>query len=327
MRNLVFSFGLVIFHVLLGSTASAQEILVRVRTDKNLIQIPKETVQVLYNAEIQKNIEWQWVKNKRQSYDIVKLIPLTDYLAGVVSKEMPLSWPLEALKAQAVVARSYVLYQMVKRQNIYFDVDADQMDQVFSFTRNAKAYQAVGESLNTVVKDFSGHVIKAYYHSDCGGHTLPASQVWPGSLDTGTAEDSWCQARIKNQWQTVIPWKNFETETEAKLTDGIKTERLQNKIISVAEVSIQKLRQVFGYDKIRSSPSKIQIDENGVHFHGAGYGHGVGLCQWGARSQAILGKTYVEILKHYYPKATIWSGTSSGTKVAKTDSSSKLIFN
>lgn len=181
-------FAVVVF-LILSQSLLAQNLFVRVRTQKNLDQKPH----VIENSKI-KNIIQQKENGK---FDVITIVSMNDYLAGVVSKEMPLSWPKEALKAQAVVARSYVLSRMQQRMNKSFHVESDQMDQVFSLTESKKAYEAVVETQNVFLLDQNQKVLRAFYHSDCGGQTVPANLIWPGATDTGTAKDSWCSLREK----------------------------------------------------------------------------------------------------------------------------------
>lgn len=308
------------------SSTFDESISVRVRIKKDLTDLKAQTYKEFVKM-INKKIHVQIIAKPDGKFDIIKTIPFVDYLAGVVSKEMPLSWPLEALKTQAVVARSYTLYQMNFRKDRHFDLESNQMDQVFDFTDSEKAYKAVTETSGIVIHDDSGQVIKAYYHADCGGETLPASKVWPGSKDMGTAQDVWCKNRVKNRWSTFLSKEEFKSKiVDVNYSVLLKPEKLKDKVLSIANVSVQKLRSLFGYDLIRGSPSVVNFTQQGMYLYGSGYGHGVGLCQWGTLSQAKLGKTYLEILGHYYPKATINNSSKSSLDVAKA-SETHLQFN
>lgn len=285
---------------------------VRVRTQKDL-SFSKEQLSKFetsrYQPEIKKNIKITYFERSSGLFDEIKWVPFEDYLAGVVSKEMPLAWPLEALKAQAVVARSYVLYQMLQRRDKHFDVDSNQMDQMFSFVDSPKAYQAVHLTDGVVIQTATGKLVKAYYHSDCGGETIPAPKVWAGTLDTGTAKDIWCEKRSKNRWDVFFTkaeiLKDLNELSSSFSAESIEVEKIRHKVIAVASVPVQKIRESLGFNVIRGSPTKVEITDEGIHFHGAGYGHGVGLCQWGTLAQVKEGRTYLEVLSHYYPKALV----------------------
>ena len=254
--------------------------------------MPTELIQ---NSKIRNTVQ----QKENGKFDVIATVPLTDYLAGVVSKEMPVSWPKEALKAQAVVARSYVLARMSERKNKTFHVESDQMDQVFKLTNSIKAYQAVTETQNIFLMDQNKKILKAFYHADCGGQTVPANLVWAGATDSGVATDIWCEIKDNNKWSFSVSKVDFYFE------GGSHIKKYKNKIIEIAGFSIQKLRENFGFDLIRNAPTQIQQTEDSILISGQGYGHGAGLCQHGTLAQVKLGLGYLDIIKHYYPKAII----------------------
>ncbi len=280
-----------IFIFLLSNSVFSQNLFVRVRVQKNLDVRPQ--------ISAIKKIKTLIIQKENQKFDVIAIVPMEDYLAGVVSKEMPLSWPKEALKAQAVVARSYVLARMNERKNKNFFVESDQLDQVFEITDSKKAYDAVRETENIFLMDEHFKILKAYYHADCGGQTIPASLVWSGAVDSGIATDPWCKIKNKNQWSFAVPVDQVTEDFEVQI------KKINTKIFEVAGISIQKLREKFGFDQIRNSPTEIQVKEDQIVFSGQGYGHGAGLCQWGTLAQARIGRGYLDIIKHYYPKAIL----------------------
>ncbi len=267
---------------------------VRVRIEKDLTQYPKN-LSARFGSQARR---YEVVHKENNKYDLIEVVPLTHYLAGVVSKEMPLAWPVEALKAQAVVARSYLFSRMNERRDKLFHVDADQMDQVFQWTTSDKAYLVVAAT-EDIVLSRNKKIVKTFYHSDCGGQTLPADKVWEGAVDLGTTQDPWCQTKASNQWSFSVPASEFQNK------DVFEAAYFKNKIVRFEEWSIQKLRQVFGYSKIRSNPENVEVNDSNVTFSGRGFGHGVGLCQFGSMYMAKKGRTYMDILTHYYPKAEI----------------------
>jgi stage II sporulation protein D len=245
-------------------------------------------------------------------YDLISLVEFHDYLAGVVSQEMPVSWPLEALKAQAVVARSYALARIKERKVRYFHLDSNQADQVFLVTNNIKAKQAVFETDGVLLKTEDNKTLKAYYHADCGGHTVKASDVWGfKSYDSGTAQDPWCALKTKNKWTYEVDREEFETklalnqDVVSQLRSFIVSQKNQLMVFASQRISVQKIRQVLGFSNVRSSIDSIEFDGQKVKLSGQGYGHGVGLCQWGTLSQIRMGKNYLQVLKHYYPRVQI----------------------
>jgi stage II sporulation protein D len=216
---------------------------------------------------------------------------------------------------------------MNERREKLFHVDADQMDQVFQWTDSAKAYQVVNAT-EDIVLSINKKIAKTFYHADCGGQTLPAHMVWEGAVDLGTTQDPWCQARFSNQWSFKVDVSEFQKK------DVFEAGYFKNKLVRFEEWSIQKLRQTFGYSKIRSSPEKVEVADGSVTFSGRGFGHGVGLCQWGSLYMAKKGRTYLDILTHYYPKTEILKIQSllvknylTNNAIPKTISKTKVTFN
>ena len=299
--------------------ASSNQQAIRVRLFKDLETFPK-----ISNSEVKQLSPQLWsvkgkslafqnkflpeqnliLKKENEKFDIISVVEFNQYLAGVVANEMPLKWPLEALKAQAVVARSYALAKMRERKNKVFHLDANQMDQVFSLTNSKKAIQAVAETGNTVIKNINGEVLMAFYHADCGGETVLASNVWSGATDTGTAKDPWCLKRKSNQW-------SFQVSKDEFL---IRLSEQTDKIFST-----QKLRQLFGFTNIKSKPLEISYDQDKVTLKGQGFGHGVGLCQWGTYEQVKRGVSYAQVLKHYYPLANVSQNEILLTQILNSD--------
>jgi stage II sporulation protein D len=251
------------------------------------------------------------IVNQDDEKSEIKIVNFEDYIAGVISKEMPLSWPIEALKAQAVVARNFALFKMGTRQNNSYDLRNDIWDQVFFPTTNSKALQAAKETRTVRLTDELGKTVKTFFHADCGGQTVPAWAVWPGSKSYGVAQDSFCKKRSRSQWSYTVDRAGFMVDTT---NEKIKAQKFRSKWVSMAQLTMNEIRKTFGFDLIRSHPDEIKIDEDKIVFSGRGYGHGVGLCQWGAMEMARQGYTFKQILAHYYPKAFV---EDSASRIAK----------
>lgn len=254
------------------------------------------------------------VKKESGLFDLISVFDFNRYLAGVVSGEVPGSWPLEALKAQAVVARSFALARINERQQKNFHLDSDQSDQVYNAKITAKSIQAVYETDGVILLTDTDRVLKAFYHADCGGQTVRASDVWGNkTFDGGTAADPWCAGRESNKWQFQVSKESFLSAlavmAERSLSTPQSTLNFENKaqLLEIGDslFSVQKLRQLFGFSNIRSTISRIDFTGDSVQISGQGYGHGAGLCQWGTLAQVKLGKSYEDVLRHYYPKAKI----------------------
>lgn len=261
--------------------------------------------------------------------DKIANINIEKYLAGVLPSEMPASWPYESLKAQAIASRSYVLYQKKNNQRLHFDVDSDVMDQVFKIKRLPAAYQAKIQKIISETKGLvivrSGTPVKAFFHSHCGGHTEMAANVWPGSLGFNTVKDPYCQAKLPLNWKLTKSYKELEDlykkDTKDYSVSGLHSVqkgernlsgRLENLFLFFKNGKIRKwntlgFRKTIGFSRIKSTRFEIQKRDKGVQVAGSGYGHGVGLCQHGAKVMAKVGKSYKQILEHYYPKTRIIS--------------------
>ncbi|MBC7742458.1 MAG: SpoIID/LytB domain-containing protein [Bdellovibrionaceae bacterium] len=327
MRKSVLTLSIWLGFMFMGSAALAQinPATVRIRLFKGLTEFP-----TINKAKIKRVSETMWrlqgdnlvlqnkilpsenliVKKLDGNYDVISVVDFNTYIAGVITGEMPLEWPMEALKAQAVVARSFALARMKERKHKVFHLESNQADQVFTMPESNRALQATLETENTVLKDRNGFILKAFYHADCGGQTIPASQVWEKAVDSGVARDPWCGQRKLNQWSFTISKDEFFAKLNQDILNPTTAlfffkDRIKSIQVGTGDFTVQKLRETFGFSAIKNSPEKISFDKENIVISGRGYGHGAGLCQHGASEQAKRGVSYVQILGHYYPKAQI----------------------
>jgi stage II sporulation protein D len=248
-----------------------------------------------------------WPKNSNE-VDVIAVLNLDEYLQGVVPSEMPLEWPDEALKVQAVMARSYVTHQMQKNKNRYYHVDSSVLDQKYTYTLNwsldqqRKIQKVISNTHKEVLKNKSGHIVKALYHADCGGQTVKASQVWGGGYATQEVKDSHCPAPRNASWVYTVSKDILKQKLLLKgslksiklyQTHGIRPDEVEFKTDSEThKISPQVLRSAFGYQNVKSAAFEIRMDSQNVIFKGKGSGHGVGLCQNGAKYLAKANKNY-----------------------------------
>ncbi len=255
---------------------------------------------------------------------LVNILPLEEYLTGLLGDEMPLDWPLEALKAQAVVARSYALFMKRSRGagNYSYDLESTVMDQVYEGADDAsKARLAVEGTAGEVLMD-RGELVKTFYHSTCGGRTESALNVWGEKNSFRPVKDSYCSRSPKTSWQYSIA----NGELASRLTtanfpaDTIRSIQLEKKIGNPRAATIivktgsntlfiqgNDFRKAIGFDNLKSTWFDVRRDGDKFIFSGRGYGHGVGMCQWGAKGMAEAGEKYKEILRHYYPGTRLGS--------------------
>ena len=264
-------------------------------------------------------------------FDVIGILPLENYLVGVLASEMPLSWPIETLKAQAIAARSYALVTMKERAQKPFHVESTVLDQVFSHIGNevdqsplvAKAKEAVWATEGYVLISNRKQILKAFYHSDCGGKTANGPSVWGKGQQTGSAVDATCPNNPKAHWSLEIPEKTLAEKLRSflhrpSLGNLVSLQLLRPSSMDRVEqvealwqsgektkIRAHEFRSNLGFDQFRSTLFEVQKQKNQFVFTGLGFGHGVGLCQWGARELGRNGQSFQQILAHYYAKAEI----------------------
>jgi stage II sporulation protein D len=256
---------------------------------------------------------------------------LEKYLLGVVSAEMgPGRTELEALKAQAVASRSYAFTKIGADPRAGYDIEAGVQHQAFNGSREVPPLikKAVEETRGQVLT-CDGKVIAANFHSTCGGRTALPSEVWQ-ALDEKfpflrSVKDDYCKISPRFSWQDTITSgemleKLFAGGLSSRIQKGEILERSSSGRVLALKISAGCGDTVLYKDKIRFGLSaipvlstkfelKTQRDEEGsvsfIVLDGHGYGHGVGLCQWGAIGMARDGKSYKKILRHFYQGISI----------------------
>lgn len=258
---------------------------------------------------------------------------LEEYLVGVVTAEMPASFGLEALKAQAVVARSYTVNQM----RAYAGKGCDKHPQADICTdsthcqawedeekalgkwpaQEAPAYlnkirDAVRDTAGKVAKH-NGNLIDAVFHASCGGHTENSENVWSTALPyLRGVEDPYCAGTrwSKTEYefsgaqfaQAILPYVSavpVSSSGRPLLDNAVRSNTGRIKQLSIAGETVNG-RDFRSALKLPSTNATWQITGEKVTFTVRGYGHGVGLCQYGADGMAKAGKDYLQIIQHYY---------------------------
>jgi stage II sporulation protein D len=249
---------------------------------------------------------------------VLNRIGLEDYVASTVGGEMPSSWPSEALRAQAVAARTYVLHQANRRRGAAWDVRATTMSQVYGgVDAETKATRSATRATAGEVLTFEGAPILAVFHSTAGGRTATAGEVWGEDvpyLRVVEVEDE--DAAPHTYWRTVFETKALRGILEAA---GVSVGQLQGLSIGgrtvsgrverlvvrgssgKVEIEGRQLKSLLSGMGLRSTLFEIKESPAGFAFVGSGHGHGVGMSQWGARAMARHGASYKRILKRFYP--------------------------
>lgn len=244
----------------------------------------------------------------------INYVDLEDYLYSVVGAEAVATWPLEALKAQAVAARSYALYKSSTERSSLYDLDTTIGTQVYKGldTEYTTTHQAVNGTAGQVMT-YNGKVILAAFHSSSGGHTENVEDVWTSPLPYLRAVVDYDQQSPVFQWDKVVSVQEMNT-----LIGGVGTIKtmvpeettphgrvVNMKVIGdrgTTVVSGAELRKVLD---LRSTLFRVTGDGNSFRIYGRGFGHGLGLSQWGAYYLAKQGIKYAQILSHYYQHANL----------------------
>lgn len=278
-----------------------------------------------------------WVDLWDAKAQTVRKMPLEDYLVGVVAAEMPASFGLEALKAQAVAARTYTLRKMLQNQENSVSRDAHRGAVICSDPSHCQAWNsreellrkwgvagylgnirkiiAAVEETDGLVVTYNGSLIDAVYHSCCGGMTEDAADVWGRRIPYLVAVSCGCQRKALELGE-MKTWERAELLAALGL-GGMSLPAIASGVQVVARTATARASMVSVYGitvaaaelrkalSLKSTRLAVVSDTRSVTFTTTGYGHGVGMCQWGAEVLAQAGWTFDAILKHYYFGADI----------------------
>jgi len=244
---------------------------------------------------------------------VINELPLEEYLVGVINSEISSTWPMESVKAQAVIARTYAMAKRIERRAAPFHLEATVMDQVYagSDLEDSRAARGVHETAGQVLTHH-GKPIQAFYHATCGGKTEDSAHVWGASLPYLQGVDcQYCALGNSNTWEQSLSLTRLESAlklsglSDIRLGPRNSRGRLKTVLLSTSRglvtMPATKFRMAVGSTVIKSTNFTVRVDGDSVFFSGSGYGHGVGLCQWGAKQRALDGFSYSEILSYYYP--------------------------
>ena len=258
------------------------------------------------------------IKNK--DTDEEKEINLEEYVIGVIAGEMPASFDEEALKAQAIAARSYAINK-INTSTTSYDVLTDITNQVYITIEQMQEkwgndfnyyYEKIKNAVDAtkgLVMTYNGEVISAYYFSMSNGYTEDVAAVFGGEKDYLVSVESSWDKNVKNfTVLTTISKKEFCTKLNIECNNIVinkikrsDTNHVETILINNKEFKGTEIRSLLG---LRSTDFTIEID-NDIKITTNGYGHGVGMSQYGANEMAKLGYTYDEILKYYYKNIEI----------------------
>jgi len=265
------------------------------------------------------------VRVKRVETNEIIEVPFEDYIIGVLAGEMPVDFELEALKAQAVAARSYVMKQMAYNKDKDYDVVDTVMNQVYLdeeylksvwkedyTTKINKIKTAVLETYNEYL-EYDGEVVEAMFFSTSVGKTENSEEVFTSAKPyLRSVDSSWDEISPAYEVNYSFTLNEFYNKLNLKYNETISLEVIETtstgriKQIKINGVSFKGGTVVTNLN-LKSNHFTIIQDGNTVKITTKGYGHGVGMSQYGAQAMALKGYTYEEILSHYY----------QGTKIKK----------
>jgi len=291
--------------------------------EQNNSKVAENTAEYNYN-------KYNTIKLLHTKTQEIEEIKLDEYLYGVVSAEMPASFEKEALKAQAVVARTYTIYKIENNEGKHGEANIcddsgccqawiskeDRFTKWEEASREAnwnKIVEAV-ESTKGKYITYEGKPINAFFHSNSGGKTETTLNVWGGSgypylqSVSTSGEDAYTQYKsevtlTKEGFINKIKEKysdfeiDFNDEKSISILEYTEGNRVKKIRIGNKEFSGVEIRTLIG---LKSANFNIEIKGDNIYFSVVGYGHGVGMSQTGADSMAKAGKNYEEIIKHFY---------------------------
>lgn len=250
---------------------------------------------------------------------------LDTYLYGVVKKEMGTSYKsvdmnkaepisIEALKAQAVASRSYAVYQIMKA--------GEDADYHVTTTTSSQVYEAgnVPQIIRDAVDETSGQVITyddevacAYFFSTSGGHTEASENVWSAALPYLRGVEDPYEPEIANNSEWTVTFTQAElkkmfpsigTIKDVEITEVSENDRVTELVVTGSKgsktLTKNSIRTPFGTSRLKSQWFDVEFEDGEATFEGYGFGHGVGMSQYGAMGMGAEGFTYDEILKWYY---------------------------
>jgi stage II sporulation protein D len=254
---------------------------------------------------------------------VINEVPLEEYLVGVLRAEAGEKWPLEALRAQAIVARTYAAYHRLLNGAKPYHVTASTAHQQYAgrVAATSPVWGAVRETVGQVLL-WEGDVFPAFYHTESGGYTedprtVFAARNMPGlkpvrcEFSTGSPHYYWALDVRLTDLAELLRRNGAGVGAVTAIDVTERTPSLRAATVTVhgargsARLRGNDFRRMIGYDTFKSTLFAVAVDAQYARFSGRGYGHGVGMCQWGAKGMAEQGHTARQILEFYYPGTTL----------------------
>jgi stage II sporulation protein D len=256
------------------------------------------------------------VRRGQRGLDVIHALPMEVYVAAVAGSEMPPSFPPEALKAQAVAARTFAITKKLQAlaERRSYHLGATVVHQVYGGTAamDPRA-KAAAEATAGEVLVFDDEPADAFFHASCGGRTETGSEAlgrdrpYLPSVACGR-----CDGTPLSRWTYRIDAAELGRKlglsrrvSSVRVADRTDSGRARRVLVEAGAARVEiggaDFRQRLGWSTLKSLWFDVKRRGNGFVFEGRGAGHGAGMCQWGAAGLAKEGRTYREILAHYYP--------------------------
>lgn len=264
----------------------------------------------------------QLVRDKNSQISAINYIEIEDYVKGILYNEASHYWPMEALKAQAVISRSFALFKMKESSLRDYDLTSDIYSQVYGgkASERARTNLAVDQTKGLALI-YKGKLFPTYFHATCGGHTEDAAILWNTDIPPLKGVTcNFCKDSPHYNWHLVISFKEIADKLAGSVYNirGLKDIKIagrnnSGRVISLILVGDDKdvripakdFRNILGPNVIKSTSFNLSIVKQDAVFEGNGWGHGSGLCQWGAYFMSKQDYGFEQILKYYYPGADV----------------------
>ncbi|MBF0489081.1 MAG: SpoIID/LytB domain-containing protein [Candidatus Omnitrophica bacterium] len=251
----------------------------------------------------------------------INSIDIEDYIKGVMYHEVSHHWAMEALKAQAVATRTYALYKINSSHLSDYDVTNDIYSQVYG-GKDSERYRtglAVDRTAGQILT-YQNKILPAYFHATCGGMTEDAKELWDIDIQPLRGVPCmFCQDSPHMHWKKNYRLRDIQLSLikngfkmdlikDISILERDRSERIKNIKITSRDghetiISGKDFREIIGPNDLKSNNYEITLQGYFVTFTGKGWGHGVGMCQWGARGMADQQFNYKQILAYYYPNS------------------------
>lgn len=280
-------------------------------SNNELEKIKKVSAKVILSGSTYQGAIELWKGS--EGYFLINVVELEEYVKGVVASEVGINWPIEALKAQAVLARTYAVAHILRnRTRNFYDVTSSVFHQVYKGEGGTEEVDKAVKETKGEILTFNKEPIMAYYHAcsvektedpkEVFGREYPYLQsvevpftpspynIWERKITFDLLEKVIQIDKIKDV--EIVGYTNTGRIKELKFSNG-KTSKV---------IKANDLRRLLKWNILPSTMiTDMRVENDGVIFEGRGYGHGVGMCQWCAFQMAQEGKNYKDILQHFYP--------------------------